>query len=96
MAQLVQLLTSITAQLEALEQQTLQPTPPTLTLKNYLGLDAAPAYSKKLLKRRLPNPDRFDGSRSNYLGWKYECEGKLEYDAYLFPTEDAKKRYVLS
>jgi hypothetical protein len=96
MAQLVQLLTPMTARLEALEQQTLQPTPPALTPKNHLGLDAAPAYSEKPSKRRLPDPDRFDGSRSNYPGWKYECEGKLEYDAHLFPTEDAKKRYVLS
>jgi hypothetical protein len=52
--------------------------------------------SGKLNKKRLPDPERYDGSRANYPGWKYECEGKLEYDEHLFPTEDAKKRYVLS
>jgi len=96
LTQLTQMMAPITSRLEALEQRSAQPTPPMPTPESYSDHVTAPTLSEKPQKKRLPDPERFDGSRSNYPGWKYECEGKLQYDLHLFPTEDAKKRYVLS
>jgi len=96
MAQLVQLLSPITARLEAIEQRSPQPSAPLHTPESQSDAVATAAYLERSQKKRLPDPERFDGERANYPGWKYECEGKLEYDSHLYPTEDAKKRYILS
>ena len=96
MEQMMQLLSPMASRLEALERNQAEgrsessprvdtPPPPLTTV-------AEPAARKN----KFPDPERFDGTRDNYLGWKFECEGKLEYDHAIFPTEDAKVRYVLS
>ncbi|EFQ88856.1 hypothetical protein PTT_15071, partial [Pyrenophora teres f. teres 0-1] len=93
MAQLVQLLSPITARLDAMERRELSPAPQTHTPETQPD---PTTYLERSQKKRLPDPERFDGDRSNYPGWKYECEGKLEYDSHLYPSQDAKKRYILS
>ena len=93
MAQLVQLLSPITARLDAMERRELSPAPQTHTPETQPDTTT---YLERSQKKRLPNLERFDGDRSNYPGWKYECEGKLEYDSHLYPSQDAKKRYILS
>jgi hypothetical protein len=97
MAQLVQLLTPITARLDAIEQREPHPSSRMLTPESRSDLEATPLPPAAVhQKRKFPDPERFDGNRSGYPGWKYECEGKLEYDQHLYPTDDAKKRYILS
>jgi hypothetical protein len=96
LTQLTQMMAPITARLEALERRDPYPAPPAQTPESRSDPTALPSYLDKPQKRRLPDPERFDGNRSNYPGWKYDCEGKLEYDSHLYPTEDAKKRYILS
>jgi hypothetical protein len=96
MAQLVELMAPMTARLAALEQREKQPLAQAQTSESRSDTTTLPSYLEKPQKRRLPDPERFEGNLSNYPGWKYECEGKLEYDSHLYPTEDAKKRYILS
>lgn len=101
MAQMMQLLGPMASRLEALERNQAEgrsesslgintpPPPPASTTR----LTAAESTTQK---NKFPDPERFDGTRDNYPGWKFECEGKLEYDQTMFPTEDSKVRYVLS
>ncbi|EMD63882.1 hypothetical protein COCSADRAFT_37628, partial [Bipolaris sorokiniana ND90Pr] len=46
-------------------------------------------------KNKFPDLERFDGTRKNYLSWKFKYEGKLEYDVAMFLMEDSKVRYKL-
>ena len=96
MEQMMQLLSPMASRLEALERNQAEgrsessprvdtPPPPLTTV-------AEPAARKN----KFPDLERFNGTRDNYLGWKFECEGKLEYDHAMFLTEDAKVQYVLS
>jgi hypothetical protein len=94
LSQLAQLLAPVTARLETLEQRASQ-TPQTPTPQDSCTRET-PLLEPTYAHRKLPDPERFDGSRANYTGWRFECEGKLVYDAGLFPTEDAKIRYILS
>jgi hypothetical protein len=101
LTQLTQMMVPITSRLEALEQQSAQQTPPAQTPKSHLDPVGAPTLlveDQALITRksRLPDPERFDGTREKYASWKYECEGKLECDSALYPDENTKKRYVLS
>ena len=68
MAQLVQLLSPITARLEAIEQREPQSSAQLRTSENHSDPIAMPAYPEKPQKKRLPNPERFDGDHSNYPG----------------------------
>jgi hypothetical protein len=96
--QLMEMLAPMTARLNALEQQQ-QPQRPEAPTPNSPSSPAAEfqqSYGLAHTRRRFPDPERFDGARANYPGWKFECEGKLKYDAHLYPSEDAKIRYILS
>lgn len=94
--QMMQLLSPMASRLEALEKSQTEgrsePSLGTNTPPPSLATTVEPAARKN----KFPDPERFDGTRENYPGWKFECEGKLEYDYAMFPTEDAKVRYVLS
>lgn len=97
MAQMMEMLSPIANRLEVLERK-----------QSDRRSDASPALATPpspppvevsqvpTRKSKFPDPERFNGTRDNYPGWKFECEGKLEYDQGMFPTEDAKIRYVLS
>jgi hypothetical protein len=95
MAQMLSLMNDMAARMNKLELQrspaespsatpALTTTPPTVT------------YEDVPRRSRLPDPERFNGSRDKYAGWKFECEGKLRCDAAQFPDEDTRKRYILS
>jgi len=97
MAQMMEMLSPIANRLEVLERKQsdrrsdASPTFATPPSPPPIETSQVPAH-----KRKFPDPERFDGTRDNYPGWKFECEGKLEYDRSMFPTKDAKIRYVLS
>jgi hypothetical protein len=102
MAQMLSLMNAMATRLDRLELQrtpaespsvTPTPAPAPAALPT---APAPPAASYERAPRRIPDPERFDGTPERYQVWKFNCEGKLDYDGVLFPTEDAKKRYVLS
>ena len=68
MAQLVQLLSPITARLEAIEQREPQSSVPLHTPESHSDPVTTTAYLERPQKKRLPDPERFDGDRSNYPG----------------------------
>lgn len=96
MEQMMRLLTPMANRLEALErnqaERRSEPSSGVSTPPPPQAATAEPATRKN----KFPDPERFDGTRENYPGWKFECEGKLEYDSTTFLTEDSKVRYVLS
>jgi len=96
MQQMMQLLSPMASRLEALERSQAEGrSEPSLEANTPPPL-STPVVEPAVRKNKFPDPERFDGTRGNYPGWKFECEGKLEYDSAMFPTEDAKVRYVLS
>ena len=73
--------------MDALEKQkTESATPPELTA-------ALPTFTAK---RRYPDPELFDGTRSKYQGWKYNCQAKLTGDGFLYPTDIDRNQYIFS
>ena len=96
MAQMMQLLSPMASRIEALEQNQAEGRSETSLGANTPPLPPMTTTEPTARKNKFPDPERFDGTRENYPGWKFECEGKLEYDGAMFPTEDSKVRYVLS
>ena len=96
MQQMMQMLSPMASRLEALERSQAEGrSEPSLEANTPPPL-STPVAELAVRKNKFPDLERFDGTRGNYLGWKFECEGKLEYDSAMFLTEDAKVRYVLS
>ena len=73
MVQLVQLLTPITARLEALEQQGSQSTPQ--SSKSQLGLGTP--LTEHTTRTKYPYLELFDGDRSKYSAFRYKTKAKL-------------------
>lgn len=73
--------------MDALEKQkTGSATPPELT--------ATPPILTA--KKRYPDPELFDGTRSKYQGWKYNCQAKLTGDGFLYSTDIDRNQYIFS
>jgi hypothetical protein len=95
MTEMIKLLAPLTDRLNTLEQRQASPSSTQALTPESLPNSLVSTQATHS-RRKFPDPERFDGTRANYPGWKFECEGKLEYDSHLYPSEDAKKRYVLS
>jgi hypothetical protein len=91
MAQLVQLLTPITARLEALEQQGSQSTPQ--SSESQLGLGTP--LTEHTTRTKYPHPELFDGDRSKYSAFRYKTKAKL-YNDYQGTPDRMKIAYVVS
>ncbi|KAB2110394.1 hypothetical protein AG0111_0g1387 [Alternaria gaisen] len=96
MQQMMRLLSPMASRLEALERSQAEGRSESSLGANTTPPLSTPVAEPAVRKNKFPDPERFDGTRGNYPGWKFECEGKLEYDCAMFPTEDARVRYVLS
>lgn len=96
MEQIMRLLGPMVNRLEALERNQAEGRSEAASGVNTPPLPPTTTAEPTARKNKFPDPERFDGTRENYPGWKFECEGKLEYDGAMFPTEDSKVRYVLS
>ena len=91
MAQLVQLLTPITARLEALEQQGSQSTPQSSESQSGLGT----LLTEHTTRTKYPHPELFDGDRSKYSAFRYKTKAKL-YNDYQGTPDRMKIAYVVS
>lgn len=47
-------------------------------------------------KKRFPDPEQFDGTRSLYKGWRMKCQAKLKMDGFMYPSEEDKNFYIFS
>jgi hypothetical protein len=64
-------------------------TPPTPTLR-----PIPTPQTIAITKKRYPDPELFDGTRSKYQGWKYNCQAKLRGDGFLYPLDEEKNQYI--
>ena len=94
MAQLVQLLSPITARLEAIEQRESSPAPqiPTPELRSEPD---KPAPQESHTRTKYPHPELFDGDRSKYAAFRYKVKAKL-YNDYQGASDRMKVAYVVS
>lgn len=77
--------------MDAIEERTALPaTPPT-----GIPTPPQPVPTPISIKRRYPDPEMFDGTRSKYQGWKYACQAKLVGDGALYPSDVNKNQYIL-
>ena len=76
--------------MDALERQK----DPTITPPTQPATPVQPAIA--IGKKKYPDPEHFDGTQDKYLGWKYNCQGKLAGDSFLYPQDNNQKRYILS
>ena len=47
-------------------------------------------------RKRYPDPEIFDGTRSKYQGWKYNCQAKLTGDGFLYQEDIERNQYIFS
>ncbi|KAK1912987.1 hypothetical protein P3342_004923 [Pyrenophora teres f. teres] len=92
MAQLVQLLSPITARLEAIERREPSPAPQTFTPK-FRSEPDKPALQESRARTKYPHPELFDGDRSKYSAFRYKVKAKL-YNDYQGATDRSKVAYV--
>ena len=95
MAQLVQLLSPITARLEAIEQRSPQPSVPLHTPESRSDRETPPARAETHIRTKYPHPELFDGDRSKYSAFRYKAKAKLDND-YEGTSDKTKIAYIVS
>ena len=56
----------------------------------------ASAHTTFPLKKRFPDPEQFDGTRSFYKGWRMKCQAKLRMDSFMYLSEEDRNFYIFS
>lgn len=95
MAQLVQLLSPITARLEAIEQREPQSSALPHTPESRSDPETPPARAEMHVRTKYPHPELFDGNRSKYAAFRYKTRAKL-YNDYSGTSDRTKIAYVVS
>jgi hypothetical protein len=97
MAQLLEMLTPMTARLNALEQQQKLQKPQVTTPESMLSTPPNPQQLYEPVQRppKFPHPELFDGDRAKYTAFRYKAKAKL-YNEYQHLSDEARIAYVVS
>jgi hypothetical protein len=97
MAQLLEMLTPMTARLNALEQQQTLQKPQVSTPESMPSAqpNLQQPYDASHYQPKFPHPELFDGDRSKYSAFRYKAKAKLRNE-YERSSDEAKIAYVVS